>query len=384
MRRPRRNHSSAFKATIALAALTSDATTAALTARGDAHAHQITQWKQQLVAAVFSGDGVRTAAAPPIVGKALQSKIGQQALELDFFGRRPRAAMRLERQMMINPQQDPPVISQAALRLSRSTVYSLPRAIAEADLSVIRHLDTWHLEPPFAGSRTLHGLPRGEGVEIGRDRVRTLLRRMGISAIYRRPRAGQRHPKHPIFPHPLRGPLINRPNRVWATDIAYIPMARDSAFPCAIIDWASRKVLARRISAALTTDCCIAALEEAIDRFGAPETFDADQRSQFIITALLDVLCRHHVRMIVDGRRSWRDIVIVEWLWRWVKYEDLSLRANRTVTGVRPGLKHYFTFFLQRRAHTALDGRTFDQAYTSSRPNPSLVSSRANVPKQAA
>jgi putative transposase len=286
---------------------------------------------------------------------------------------------------MINRTHELPVTRQAALLgLSRASVYYVPRAIAEADLAVMRRLDALHLELPFAGSRMLRDLLRGEGVEIGRDRVRTLMRRMGISAIYRRPRTSQRHPKHPIFPYLLRGLVVDRPNQVWATDITYIPMARGFVFLCAIMDWATRKVLAWRISATLTSDFCIAALEEAIDRYGAPEIFNTDQGSQFTSAAFLDVLRRHHIQISMDGRGCWRDNVFVERLWRSVKYEDVYLRAYETVSAVRAGLKRYFTFFNQRRPHTALDGRTPNQAYSTSRPNPSAVMSRANVPKQAA
>jgi len=167
---------------------------------------------------------------------------------------------------MIDRDHDLAIAHQARLlALSRASVYYTPRAVAEADLALMRCIDALHLELPFAGSRMLRDLLRGDGATIGRDHVRTLMRRMGISAIYRRPRTSQPHPAHPVFPYLLRGCVIDRPNQVWATDITYIPMARGFVFLCAIMDWATRKVLAWRVSATLTSDFCVAALEEALD-----------------------------------------------------------------------------------------------------------------------
>lgn len=196
--------------------------------------------------------------------------------------------------------------------LSRASVYYTPRAVADADLALMRRLDALHLECPFAGSRMLRDLLRGEDQVIGRDHARTLMRRMGITAIYRRPRTSARHPAHPVFPYLLRHRVIDRPNQVWATDITYIPMARGFVFLCAIMDWATRKVLAWRVSATLTSDCCVAALEEALDRFGAPEIFNTDQGAQFTSAAFLDVLRAHQIQISMDGTGCWRDNVVVE------------------------------------------------------------------------
>ena len=238
------------------------------------------------------------------------------------------------------------------LGLSRASIYYTPRGVPAADLALMRRLDALHLDLPFAGSRMFRDLLRGEGVPVGRDHVRTLMRRMGIRAICRRPRTSQRPAQHPVFPYLLRGLLMERPNHVWATDITYIPMARGFVFWSAIMDWASRKVLAWRISATLTTDCCIAALEAATDRFGAPVICNTDQGAQFTSAAFLDVLRAHHIQIRMDGRGCWRDHVFVERLWRSVKYEDVYLRAYETVSAVRAGLKRDFTFFNQRRPHS--------------------------------
>ena len=286
---------------------------------------------------------------------------------------------------MIDRAHDLPLTRQATLvGLSRASLYYTPQGCSDADLALMRRLDALHLDLPFAGSRMLRDLLRGDGIAIGRDHVRTLMRRMGICAIYRRPRTSQPHATQSIYLYLLRGLTIERPNHVWATDITYLPMARGFVYLCAIMDWASRKVLVWRVSATLTADFCVAALEEAIDRFGAPEIFNTDQGSQFTSDAFVSVLHRHAIQISMDGRGCWRDNVFVERLWRSVKYEDVYLRAYETVAAVRAGLKRYFTFFNHRRPHTAHAGRTPDHAYKTARPNPSAVSTRARVPKKAA
>jgi putative transposase len=286
---------------------------------------------------------------------------------------------------MIDRTHDVPITQQARLlQLSRASVYYTPRAVPAIDLARMKRLDALHLELPFAGSRMLRDLLRGEGETIGRDHVRTLMRRMGITAIYRRPRTSARHPAHPVFPYLLRSLTIDRPNQVWATDITYIPMARGFVFLCAIMDWATRRVLAWRVSPTLTTDFCIAALEDALHRFGTPEIFNTDQGAQFTSAAFLDVLRTHHIQISMDGKGCWRDNVFVERLWRSVKYEEVYLHAYETVSAVRTGLRRYFTFFNHRRPHHALGRRTPDAVYFARPSKSSAVSSRGRVPKKAA
>jgi len=222
MRRPRRNHSAAFKAKVALAALAGDSTLAEFAQRFDVHANQITEWKRQLVAnasEVFGGEAERRESAIDV--KALHAKIGQQALELDFV-QRARTRPRAERKAMITREAKLPVTRQAKLLgLSRASVYCTREPIDAADLAVMRRIDALHLELPFLGSRMLRDLLRSEGVAIGRDHVRILMRRMGITAIYQRPKTTERHPHHPVFPYLLR--TLTRPNQVWAADINVHP-----------------------------------------------------------------------------------------------------------------------------------------------------------------
>ena len=270
---------------------------------------------------------------------------------------------------MIDADHELAITHQAELLgLSRSSVYYVPRPVPACDLALMRRIDELHLELPFAGSRMLRDLLRGEGLAVGRGHIRTLMRRMGITAVYQRPRTSGRHPAHPIYPYLLRGLTIDRPNQVWAADITYIPMAKGFVFLVAILDWATRKVLAWRLSPTLSTDCCVAALEEALDRYGAPEIFNTDQGSQFTSAVFLDVLRRHRIQISMDGRGCWRDNVFVERLWRSVKYEAVYLHAYDTVSEARAGLTRYFTFYNTRRPHQSLRARTPDAVFFSSLP----------------
>ena len=268
----------------------------------------------------------------------------------------------------------------ALLGRSRAAVYYPPCAVPAPDLAVMRRIDALHLERPFTGRRMLRDLRRGEGYVIGRDHVRTLMRRMGSAAVYRRPRSSShRPPAHPVFPYLLRTLTIDRPNQVWAADITYIPMARGFGFLVAIMDGATRKVLAWRVSTTLASDCCVAALEDALARFGTPEIFNTDQGVQFTSADFLGVLRAHQIQISMDGRGCWRDNGFIERLWRSVKDEEVYLRAYETVSEVRAGLERYFTFFNRRRPHQALRRRTPDAGYFASRPREAVASPRGTV-----
>jgi putative transposase len=260
------------------------------------------------------------------------------------------------------------------LGLSRATVYYTARPVSDADLALMRRLDELHLELPFAGSRMLRDLVGREGTIVGREHVRTLMRRLAITAVYQRPKTTQRHRAHPVFPYLLRTLPVTRPNHVWAADITYIPMARGFVYLVVVMDWATRKVLTWRVSPTLTSDFCVAAVEEALDRFGTPEIFNTDQGSQFTSAEFLNVLRRREIQISMDGKGCWRDNVFVERLWRSVKYEEVYLHAYETVSDARAGLARYFQFFNRRRPHTALSRRTPDGVYFSALPellNPS-------------
>jgi len=262
------------------------------------------------------------------------------------------------------------ITSQAKLLgLSRSNVYYLPRPTSEADLALMRRIDELHLNFPFAGSRMLRDLLRLEGVKIGRKHVGALMRKMGIEALYRRPNTSRRHAAHPVFPYLLRHLTIDRPNHVWAMDVTYVPMKRGFVYLAAVIDWATRRVLAWRLSISLTTDFCIEAVEEAMARYGKPEIFNTDQGSQFTSHEFVSLLQRHAIRQSMDGKGCWRDNVFVERLWKSVKYEEIYLHAYESVQDARLGLQRYFTFYNQRRPHRALDGKTPDSVYLNLLPS---------------
>ena len=262
------------------------------------------------------------------------------------------------------------------LGLSRASVYYAPRPVPARDLVLMRRMDELHLELPFTGSRLLRDLLNQEGFVVGREHVRTLMRRMGLTAIYRRPRTSRRHRSHPVYPYLLRTLTIDRPNQVWAADITYIPMARGFVYLTVVMDWATRKVLTWRVSPTLSSDFCVAALEEAFHRFGTPEIFNTDQGSQFTSADFLKPLQDRHIRISMDGTGCWRDNVFVERLWRSVKYEEVYLHAYETVSDVRAGLSRYFTFFNQRRPHTTLRRRTPDAVYYQNQVNPITDSPR--------
>ena len=265
---------------------------------------------------------------------------------------------------MIDRKHSLPLARQSALlRLSRSSLYYAPQPVPEAELAIMRRIDALHLDYPFAGSRMLRDLLRGEGVDIGREMVRTMMRRMCIEALYRRPNTSKPCPGHKIYPYLLRGLAIERPNQVWAMDITYIPMARGFVYLAAVVDWFSRRVLAWRIAITLEVDCCLEAVEEALARHGKPAIFNTDQGSQFTSAAFTDLLTDNAIAISMDGRGAWRDNVFVERLWRSVKYEEIYLKAYDTVAEARNSLASYFSFYNSRRPHSSLDRQTPDQAY---------------------
>jgi putative transposase len=265
---------------------------------------------------------------------------------------------------MIDRAHDLPIAKQAeALNISRGSVYYLPRPVSETDLAIMRRIDRLHLECPFAGSRMLRGLLAAEGCKIGRRHVKTLMRRMGIEALYRRPRTTQPEPGHKIYPYLLRGLEITRPNQVWAMDITYIPMARGFVYLAVVLDWFSRRVLSWRLSITMEAAFCVDTLEDALARYGKPDIFNTDRGSQFTGAAFTGALIKNGIAISMDGKGAWRDNVFVERLWRSVKYEEVYLRAYDSVSDARASIGRYLDFYNGRRPHSSLDGMTPDQAY---------------------
>ncbi len=265
---------------------------------------------------------------------------------------------------MIDGGHDLPIMRQAQLlELSRSAVYYRAQPSSAADLAQMRRIDELHLEHPFAGARMLRDLLRQEGYTVGRKHVARLMRTMGIEALYRKANTSRRHPEHRIYPYLLRGLTIDRPNQVWAMDITYLPMARGFVYLAVALDWATRRILAWRLSNSLTADFCVEALEEAITRYGVPEIMNTDQGSQFTGTEFIATLTQHAIRISMDGKGCWRDNVFVERLWKTIKYEEVYLHAYDTVSAANESLARYVSFYNGRRPHTALDRQTPDAAY---------------------
>ena len=270
---------------------------------------------------------------------------------------------------MIDRNHELPVTRQCQiLRLARSTAYYQPAPIPEEDLTLMRRIDELHLAFPFAGARMLRDMLKREGRMIGRKHVGTLMKKMGIEALYRKPNLSRRHAKHPVYPYLLRDLKIDRPNQVWATDITYIPMRRGFVYLIAIVDWYSRRVLSWRLSNTMTTDFCLDAVREAIARYGTPEIFNTDQGSQFTSSEFTGLLQEHSIRISMDGKGCWRDNVFVERLWKSVKYEEVYLKAYDSVLAAKMNLGTYFDFYNTRRPHQSLDGKTPDEIYFAGLP----------------
>jgi putative transposase len=267
---------------------------------------------------------------------------------------------------MIDRSHALPVSRQARLLgLSRSSVYYRPVASAERDLALMAAIDEIHTELPFYGIRRIRGELTGRGFEAGRGHVATLMRRMGISAIAPKRRLSRPAPGHKIYPYLLRGLEISEAGHVWSADITYLPLARGFCYLTAIMDWASRRVLSWRLSNTLDAAFCIEALEEALDRYNAPEIFNTDQGAQFTCEGFTSVLADHGVAISMDGRGRWLDNVFIERLWRSVKHEEVYLKAYENLVEARRELGTYFDFYNRRRRHQGLADRTPDEVYWS-------------------
>ena len=270
---------------------------------------------------------------------------------------------------MINREHNLPIKRQAQLLdISRSSVYYQPRPVRPDTLALMKRIDELHLELPFAGARMLRDLLALEGTKAGRHRIRRLMRIMGLEALYRKKNTRARHPEHSVYPYLLRNLIIDKPNQVWASDITFLPMARGFVYLVAIVDWATRKVLAWRLSNTLTADFCVAALEEALSRYDKPDIFNTDQGSQFTSLAFTSVLRDNDIQISMDGKGCWRDNIFVERLWKTIKYEEVYLRAYGSVSEARIRLAKYIDFYNRRRPHKSIGRVPPDYRYYESLP----------------
>ncbi len=270
---------------------------------------------------------------------------------------------------MIDPEHTLPLSRQSKIvGISRSSLYYKAVPVSERDLELMRFIDEIHLKYPFYGSRRIRNELRDLGHDVGRGHVSTLMKKMGIMALYQKPRLSVPHPDHKVYPYLLRGVEISKANHCWAADITYLPMARGFCYLVAIMDWASRRVLAWRLSNTLDASFCTEALEEAIMKYGTPEIFNSDQGSQFTSEAFTEILDTHSIRISMDSRGHWMDNVFVERLWRSVKYEEVYLKSYSTLAEARRELAGYFEFYNERRRHQGLDDRTPDEVYWTTLP----------------
>ena len=254
------------------------------------------------------------------------------------------------------------------LDLSRSGVYYTPAPLSEKDRELLRQIDEIHMAYPFYGSRKIRDELWSKGYELGRDKVRGLMRRIGIEALYVKPRLSLAHPAHVKYPYLLRGLEITQANHVWTADITYIPMAKGFCYLVAIMDWASRMVLSWRLSNTMDSSFCVDALEEAIAKYGCPEIFNTDQGSQFTAEAFTDTLRARGIAISMDGKGRWMDNVFIERLWKSVKYEDIYLKAYASMAEVKKGLANYFMFYNEKRWHQSFDKKTPAMVYCSTLP----------------
>ena len=270
---------------------------------------------------------------------------------------------------MIDRDHDLPITRQAKLlNISRGSVYYLPRPVSDADLALLRRIDELHLEHPFMGARMLRRMLQREGVTVGRRHVATLMQRMYIEALCPQPGTSRAHPGHKIYPYLLRKLTITRSNQVWALDTTYIAMERGFVYLTAVVDVASRKVLAHKV--AITLEACHAkeVIEQAFLRHGTPQIVNTDQGSQFTATEFTDVLLARGCKLSMDGRGAWRDNVFVERFWRSVKYERVYLKAYDSVSAARTDIAQYIEGFNVDRPHLSLDDATPDEFYFANLP----------------
>lgn len=254
------------------------------------------------------------------------------------------------------------------LDLQRSTYYYQPQGESEYNLELMRLIDELFTNLPFLGSRQMRRMLVDTGHQVGRGRVRRLMRKIGLMAAFHKPRTSEPHPEHKIYPYLLRKVPIAFPNQVWCADITYIPMKRGFLYLVTVMDWYSRAVLSWRLSNTMDSDFCVAALEDALNRYGVPEIFNTDQGSQFTSYDFTKTLRDSGVRISMDGRGRWLDNAMIERLWRSLKYECVYLREYETGSDLRQTLAWWFDFYNSRRPHSVFNGRKPMEIYQTELP----------------
>ena len=250
------------------------------------------------------------------------------------------------------------------LDVNRSSVYYRPRSVSDTDLMLMGQIDKIHMAHPYKGSRRIRDDLEDKGMVVNRKRIQRLMRQMGITALYPRKRTSVPMQGHRIYPYLLRDLPIKRSNQVWATDITYIPMSKGSLYLVAVMDWYSRKILAWRLSNTMDTNFCIEALQDALGAYQTPEIFNTDQGAQFTSTEFTDVLKDRDIAISMTGRGRWRDNVLIERLWRSLKYEEVYLKAYNSVSEARGSISRWIQTYNSERRHQGLKRQTPDTVYT--------------------
>lgn len=249
------------------------------------------------------------------------------------------------------------------LQLSRSSWYYEALGESELNLTLMRLIDEQFLETPYYGARQMARYLRRQGYRVNRKRVRRLMQKMGLMAIYQKPNTSKPHPEHEIFPYLLSGVDIQSPNQVWCSDVTYIPMQKGFLYLIAVMDWHSRRVLSWRLSNTLGADFCVEALKEALAKYGKPAIFNTDQGSQFTSFSFTQVLKDAEVKISMDSKGRWMDNIMIERLWRSLKYECIYLHAFQTGSEARKGIDKWIRRYNEERPHSSLDDRTPHEAY---------------------
>ena len=252
--------------------------------------------------------------------------------------------------------------------ISRGSVYYQPKPVSAVDLELMRHIDELHLEYPFMGARMLRDQLNREGFDVGRKHVGTLMKRMGVEALYKKPNTSKKHPGHKIYPYLLRDLAIEQANQVWALDTTYIPMTKGFVYLTAVVDWASRKVLASKVAITLESYHAVDVLKEAFTHHGNPEIVNTDQGSQFTADEFVQSVKNNGCKLSMDGRGAWRDNVIVERLWKSLKYERVYLYAYDSVIEARKSIMQYMDWYNKSRPHSSLGRKTPEEAYVEMLP----------------
>lgn len=369
----RRKFTGHFKAQVALEALRGDRTIQEIGSKHNLHPNQVSQWKKQAVAGLGSvfGEGAGLDDDHEAEVKELHAKIGKLSVDNDFLSHGLGlstgylSGATSTRKAMIGREAGGPSVTRQCelLSISRSSVYTAPVGESAATLALMRRTDALFTKYTFFGSRQIVHSLRREGIAVGRHRVRRLMRLMGLTAVYRRPKTSQPHPQHRIYPYLLRKLAINQANQVWCADITYIPVRRGFLYLVAIMDWATRKVLAWRVSNTMDAGFWVEALQSTLARYDPPEIMNTDQGSQFTSADWITTLSEAGVRISMDERCRFTDNIFIERLWRSLKYEAIYLQELTDGFHAGTVIDEWMEFYNTDRPHSVLDGQTPDDRY---------------------